>query len=461
MMGHQTTGQNQLFYDFCLEDHVPTDHLLRQIDQVLDLTQLRDHLTSFYSKTGRPSIDPEIMIRMLILGYCYGIRSDRRLCEEVHLNLAYRWFCRLGLEDEVPNHSSFSKNRHGRFRQSDALRVLFEQIVDKCMSEGLVRGEGFAIDASVIKADANRQNGLPGGEALSAFDPESSARPVRDYLDAMESEDAPYSSPKKVSLTDPQSRWTAATGERAFFAYSTNYLIDIENNIIVDVEPTPSIRTAEVDSTRTMINRVEDRFNLKPKRLIGDTAYGVAPMLDWLVNDKDIEPHVPVWDKSVNKPDRFNNTDFIWDGDSDSYRCPGGKSLLSRRRNFKHLHTPVTKVNTIIYRSSQMDCRTCSFKHKCCPNTSFRKIARSLYEESRDVARAIAQTPEYQQSRKDRKKVEVLFAHLKRILKLDRLRLRGLSGARDEFLMAATVQNLRRLATLRYKPPDQWIAAPA
>ncbi len=209
--------------------------MLRQIDQVLDLSNLRQHLTLFYSKTGRPSIDPEIMIRMLILGYCYGIRSDRRLCEEVHLNLAYRWFCRLGLEDEVPNHSSFSKNRHGRFRDSDTLRYLFEEVVHRCMTDGLVRGEGFATDASVIKADANRQKGLPADEALNLFDRESGSRSVREYLDAIDSENQPYSTPKKVSITDPQARWTAATGERAFFAYSTNYLIDIENNIIVDV----------------------------------------------------------------------------------------------------------------------------------------------------------------------------------------------------------------------------------
>ncbi len=283
---------------------------------------------------------------------------------------------------------------------------------------------------------------------------------MKEYLEALEKENPSYSVPKNISLTDPQSRWTAATGERAFYAYSTNYLIDIDNNIIVDVEPTPSVRTAEVESTQTMIERVEERFDIKPNRLIGDTAYGSAPMLEWLVKDKEIEPHIPVWDKSVNKPDLFSNAAFIWDKDSGCYRCPGGKTLLSRRRNFRNLRTGITKANTIIYRSSQLDCGTCQLKEQCCPNSLFRKIARSIYEESRDVARVIAQTPEYQQSRKDRKKVEVLFAHLKRILKLDRLRLRGLSGARDEFLMAATVQNLRRLAKLKYKPPDCRIAVP-
>jgi len=181
-----------------------------------------------------------------------------------------------------------------------------------------------------------------------------------------------------------------------------------------------------------------------------------------MVKEKDIKPHVPVWDKSEGNPDVFGRSDFIWDAQTDCYHCPAGKQLQSRRRNFTQPRSVVTNANTIIYRSSQPDCKDCELKSQCCPNASFRKIARSIYEESRDVARAINQTSEYLQSRRDRKKVEILFAHLKRILKLDRLRLRGLTGAHDEFLMAATVQNLRKLAKLRGQdPPDHRIAAPA
>jgi transposase len=461
MMGQQAPDQNDLFYDFCIERHIPPDHLLRQVDQVLDLSDLRQHLSSFYSTTGRPSIDPELMIRMLIVGYCYGIRSERRLCEEVHLNLAYRWFCRLGLEDEVPDHSTFSKNRHGRFRDSDTFRFVFEDVVRRCMAEGLIAGEGFATDASVIKADANRQRGVPGSEAMDWLDAEHSSRPVREYLDAIDKENSGAAIPKNISLTDPQARWTAAPGGPAFYAYSTNYLIDIEHNIIVDVEPTPAHRSLEVESTKAMLDRVEQRLDLKPERLIGDTAYGTAPMLEWMVQEKDIEPHVPVWDKSDMNPDVFSRSDFIWDAQADCYHCPAGKPLQSRRRNFKKPRSAVTKANTIIYRSSQHDCKACEHKARCCPNTALRKIARSIFEDSRDIARAINQTPEYLQSRKDRKKVEILFAHLKRIMKMERLRLRGLTGANDEFLMAATVQNLKKLAKLKYKPPDYGISAPA
>src|SRR5262249_47946348 len=157
MMGERRVDQSSLFYQFSLERHIPAGHLLRAIDRFVDLGDLRAQLAPFYSSVGRPSIDPELLIRMLLIGYCSGIRSERRLCEEVHLNLAYRWFCRLGLDGEVPDHSTFSKNRHGRFRESDLLRRLFETVVRRCIEEGLVGGEGFAVDASLIKAEASRQ----------------------------------------------------------------------------------------------------------------------------------------------------------------------------------------------------------------------------------------------------------------------------------------------------------------
>ena len=460
MMGHQTGGQKKLFYSFNLDDHVPAEHLLRGIDRFLDLGELRRHLAPFYSHTGRPSVDPELMVRMLIVGYSFGIRSERRLCEEVHLNLAYRWFCRLGLEDAVPDHSTFSKNRHGRFRESDAFRHLFESVVDRCMQEGLVGGEGFAIDASVIKADANRSRSTAREETEDSPDPQRATRAVREYLAALDEQGEPVTAPASISPTDPAARWTAVDGP-AFYAYSTNYLIDVQAGIIVDVEATPTLRTAEVNATRTMIERVEERFDLKPERLIGDMAYGSAELLGWMVNEKGIEPHVPVWDRTQRDDDTLSSSDFQWDEQADEYRCPQGKALRKQRRTFKNLRTHITKAGTIIYRASQSDCANCPMKAHCCPNTPMRKIARSVHESARDVARAIAKTDAYKQSRKDRKKVEMLFAHLKRIMKLDRLRLRGLTGAHDEFLLAAAAQNLRRMAKWLVPIAEKGEMAPA
>ncbi len=235
MMGPRQIEQGVLFYNFSLDAHVPADHLLRSIDRFVELSELRRELAPFYSSMGRPSVAPELMIRMLIIGYCFGIRSERRLCEEVHLNLAYRWFCRLGLDGDVPDHSTFSKNRHGRFRASDLLRRVFETVLQRCIREGLVGGEAFAIDASLIKADANRQRGIEGEKGLP---PEATSRAVIEYMAVLD--DAAFGAatdvvPKFVSPADPAARWTGAHGGQAFFAYSTNYLIDVDNAIIVDV----------------------------------------------------------------------------------------------------------------------------------------------------------------------------------------------------------------------------------
>lgn len=444
MMGCQAE-QTQLFYSFNLDQHVPADHLLRNIDRFLDLSELREHLAPHYSHTGRPSVDPALLIRMLVVGYCFGIRSERRLCEEVHLNLAYRWFCRLGLQDTVPDHSTFSKNRHGRFRDNDTLRFVFERVLDRCLSEGMVGGIGFAVDASVVKADANRQRGVPGTDANWAGE-STLSRPVKEYLEALDAAEADRKPPKNVSLTDPASQWTAAPGGPAFYAYSTNYLIDTKAGIVMDVEATPAHRSAEVESLKIMVNRVEDRLHLAPRYIIGDTAYGTAEMLSWMVDEKHVEPHVPVWERPDRENGTFERSEFEWIEEKNEYRCPAGKSLRSGRRNFKVPRSGVHKDNVMRYRASQKDCADCALKPRCCPNEPVRKIPRHVKESARDVARQLRTTDRYAQSRKDRKKVEMLFAHLKRILRMDRLRLRGMSGARDEFLLAATAQNLRRMA---------------
>jgi transposase len=368
MMGQRSGGHRQLFYSFNLDDHVPSDHLLRGIDRFLDLGDLRRHLAPFYSHTGRPSVDPELMVRMLIVGYSFGIRSERRLCEEIHLNLAYRWFYRLGLEDAVPDHSTFSKNRHGRFHESEAFRHVFESVVERCMREGLVGGEGFAVDASLIEADANRSRSMAREEAEDLRASHHPTRAVREYLAALDAQGETASVPASISPTDPAARWTAVGGP-ALYAYSTNYLIDVQAGIIVDVEATAAWRTAEIDATRTMIERVEQRFELKPERLIGDMAYGAADLLGWMVNEKSIEPHVPVWDKTQRSDDSLSSSDFQWDPGADEYRCPQGHVLRSQWRVFNNLRTHITKANTIIYRARQSDCAMCPMKTRCCPNT--------------------------------------------------------------------------------------------
>src|SRR5947207_3101554 len=315
MMGRQEADHGQLLYLFNLERRVPADHLLRRINPAVAQIMLgvREKLAPFYSDIGRPSIDPELLIRMLIVGYCYGIRSERHLCQEVELHLAYRWFCRLGVEDPVPDHSTFSVNRHGRFRASDTLR-------------------------------------------------------------------------------------------QVQFGYGLNYLIDIENAVIVDVEATPARTYDEVAATKMMLKRTEERFGLKPSRLSADTAYGTGRFLDWLIN-AGIAPHIPVWDMSQRDDGIFSRGNFVFDANHNFYTCPQGKRLRTTDR--------IHEGRTLLYRASKHDCTGCALKPKCAPNAPQRKIPRDVNEEARDFARSLVGTESFARSQRERKKIEMLFAHLK------------------------------------------------
>ena len=452
MMGEPVGRQDRLFYEFDLEDMVPGDHLLRRIAAVLELSWLRNELAPYYSHTGCPSVDPELLIRMLIVGYCYSIRSERRLCQEVKMNLAYRWFCRLGLEDRVPDHSTFSVNRHGRFRDSDILRKVFEEVVCGCMTAGLVGGEGFAVDASVIEANASRFRRVEGSQ-VDWTDEQRASRPVREYLVALESENPPINpkqKPKAMSPSDPCAAWTRRGRHKVMFGYSLNYLIDMENAVILDVEATPTRISKEVDATETMIERVEERFALKPDRLAGDVAYGTGEMLGWLV-DRDIDPHIPVWDQSTVAPDgKFTRADFVYDKAHDLYTCPGGREL--KTSGTAHDGT------TIKYIAKRSDCTACPLKPRCTTGRE-RRVQRDVNQQARDDTQSRMETEAYATSSSERKKIERLFGEAKSILSMVRLRLKGLTGARDEFLLTATVQNLKRLANHTTGPPPRSVMA--
>ena len=388
---------------------------------------------------------------MLIVAYCYGIRSERKLCEEVDLHLAYRWFCRLDLDDKIPDHSTFSVNRHGRFRESDIFRQVFEAVVRACMDAGLVKGAGFAVDASVIEADASRYHGKAPDE-IDWSAPERQTRAVVEFLSALDDEacDADRKPPKVISPVDPCSAWTAKANKRVQFGYGLNYMIDIEYSIIVNVEATPARTYDEVAATRTMIERTEETLGLKPDRLAADTAYGTGKFLGWLV-DTGITPHIPVWDMSKREDGTFSRSDFTFDRERNIYICPAGKLLTTTGR--------ISTDHALRYLASKLDCDACPLKSRCCPNTPSRKVTRDVHEDARDHARALVGTPEFDKSRDERKRAEMRFAHLKTHHRFERLRLRGLSGARDEFHLAAIVQNLKTLANHLWRPSPNTQAA--
>ncbi|MEM7671335.1 MAG: IS1182 family transposase [Pseudomonadota bacterium] len=393
---------------------------------------------------GRPSIDPELMIRMLLIGYLYGIRSETRLCEEIHLNLAYRWFCGLGLDGRVPDRSSFSKNRHGRFAGGNMLRCVFEMVVKRCDEAGLVGGEGAAVDGSTIEADANRDRRGPPAEMAERWAAEEThARAVAAYLEdlATAADPAPdeprRKAPKYLSETDPQAAWSLKDGPGRF-SYETNYLIDDRHGIIMDVEATPARLSQEIVAAKAMLTRSRGRVGFTPKTLGADKSYGTGPFLAWLVAH-DVEPHVPVLDRKRQTDGKITRDAFQYDADRDRYICPQGHGMA-----LTGIQAP-TGVKQ--YKAPAKACQNCPIRPSCTDGRQ-RSVSRLIHEEVREKVQALATTEAFAETRRKRKKVEMLFAHLKRNMGLRRLRLRGLAGAAEEFLLAATAQNLRRLVKL-------------
>jgi hypothetical protein len=366
------------------------------------------------------------------------------LCEEVELHLAYRWFCRLDLDDKVPDHSTFSVNRHGRFRDSNLLRQVFEAVVRACMDAGLIKGEGFAVDASVIEADASRYHGKARDE-IHWSAPERQTRAVAEFLGALDAEDpnADRKPPKVISPVDPCSAWTAKANKRVRLRAQLPDRHRGRDNRRCGGHSGPHLRR-EVAATKTMIERTEQTLGLKPDWLAADTAYGTGKFLGWLVGTG-ITPQIPVWDKSQRDDGTFSRSDFTFEWERNLYICPAGKLLTTTGS--------VGNDHALRYLASKLDCDACPRKPQCCPNTPSRRVTRDVHEDARDHARALMGTPEFDKSRDERKRVEMRFAHLKTHHRFDRMRLRGLSGARDEFHLAAIVQNLKTLANHIWRPP--------
>lgn len=438
MMGQQTRTES-LFYYFRLEDQIPADHLLRLIDQHIDLSFVRDRVKSLYSATGRPSIDPEILLRLLLVGYLYGITSERRLLEEVRMHLAYRWFTRLDFEQEIPDHSTFSKNRHGRFRQSGVFREVFEEIVRRCLEAGLVEGKKLAVDGTLVRADASRQSRV-GREQLK--EAAQISRTVREYLAELE-EMNPVSEAEMVSATDPDAILTTKGGGTAVMAYYDNYLIDTASRVILGVEATPALFHQEAVAAQRMVERVK-KLGVQPESLGADKAYGSGEFLAWLLA-RGVQPHIPVIDRRHQTAGRFTRDRFRYEPAENAYYCPEGKAL--RYRGLQRASQGYA------YCATEAQCQGCPQKKLCTP-APYRKLFVHWHEPARQAVRALAGTPAYECSRRARYKIEALFAELKQRMRIGRVRLRRLWNVGEQFLLAATAQNLKRLVRfLAQRPP--------
>lgn len=448
MMGRQVE-QGALFYEFRLEERVPADHLLRRVDAVLDLSWVRERMARHYSATGRPSVCPELMVRMLLVGYLYGIRSEHRLCEEVDLNLAYRWFCRLGLDGHVPDHSTFTKNRHGRFRESGLLRAVFEHVVERCLEAGLASAAHMAVDGSFVRADASHARCVTSNEELPR---EDASRAVRERFADLESalpdpEGVVRTPPKAVSLTDPAAALSSKHGPSAF-AYGMNAMVDTGSGVVLEVQAAPERFADEPIAARRMVKRLRERHGATPGVLTGDKAYGSGSFLAWL-EERKIEAHVPLIDRRHQTGDMLTQDAFTYDEASDTYTCPQG-AVLKRYASNEDIQR---------YRASQRDCGVCPLKASC-TTSRMRALCRSPYEEVRERVRARQGTPALRRSMRLRKAVEHLFGPIKHHDGLRRLRLRGLRGADEQFVLAATARNLRRMARWT-GPSPRWVAMPA
>lgn len=443
MMGQQPRVES-LFYYFRLEDQISEDHLLRLIDRYVDFSFVRERLKNFYSSTGRPSIDPEVLLRLLLVGYLYGITSERRLLDEVRMHLAYRWFTRLGFDQEIPDHSTFSKNRHGRFRQSGVFREVFEEIVRRCLEAGLVEGQHLAVDGTMVGANASRQSRVPREELKEAA---RVSRTVREYLAELEQVN-PVSDAEKVSTTDPDAIWTTKGGGTAMMAYYDNYLVDTASRVIVGVEATPALSRQEMVAACRMIEQV-DKLGLRPESLGADKAYGSGEFLAWLLA-RGVQPHIPVIDRRHQTGGHFTRDQFRYEPAENVWYCPEGKPLRYRGQH--------RSMHGSSYCSTAAQCQGCPQKQRC-TSTAYRKLFIHWYEPAREVARALVGTPAYERSRRARYKIEALFAELKQRVLLPRVRLRRLWNVAEQFLMAATAQNLKRL--VRFLAQQQAVPAPS
>ena len=446
MMGYHARSE-ALFYYFRLEDQVPENHLLRLIDKHISFEFVREQLKDSYSETGRPSIDPELLLRILLIGYLYGVTSERKLVEELRMHLAWRWFSGLGFDQEIPHHSTFSKNRHGRFQESKLFEELFEQIVKQCMEAGLVRGQDLSVDGSFVEANAAKESRIPREQLVEAAQVHHT---VGQYLVELEEQnpiEEPVHEQEQVSTTDPDSTYATKGGAPARLGYYDNYLVDNASCVIVGVQATAARLSQETVAAEDMLTRFAQWQGRDPESLAADATYGNGEFLQWLL-DRGITPYMRTRDSALRKNNPgYGPERFTYLPESNSYRCPAGEQLNYVGLNIRN--------RAHAYIGSAKRCGACSQKAQC-TSGRYKYLAIHIHESARQRARELANTPEFAKAQRQRKKVEALFAELKNQIGLRRLRLRRMRFVREQFYLAATVQNLKRLVRfLSCKPAPE------
>ena len=449
MMGQHDRSE-ALFYYFRLEDQVPETHLLRLIEKHISFAFVRQQLKDRYSEMGRPSVDPELLFRILLIGYLYGITSERKLVEELRMHLAWRWFTGLGFDQEIPHHSTFSKNRHGRFQESKLFEELFEQIVRQCVEVGLVEGKHLSVDGSFVEANAAKQSRIPREQFVEAAQVHHA---VRQYLQELEQQnpvEEPVHTQDEVSTTDPDSTYATKGGTPARLGYYDNYLVDNPSCVIVGVQATAARLSQETVAAEDMLTRFAQWQGRTPESVGADTTYGNGEFLQWLA-EREITPYMRTRESAKRKNSPFYGPDrFTYQPESNRYRCPAGEQL-----NYVGLNV---RNRAHAYIGSAKRCGACSQKPQC-TSGRYKYLAIHMDELARQRARELANTPEFAYAQRQRKKVEALFAELKNQIGLRRVRLRRLKFVREQFFLAAAAQNIKRL--VRFLSPPSTPVLPA
>jgi transposase len=442
MMGQHSRSE-ALFYYFRLEDQVPETHLLRLIEKHISFAFVREKLKASYSDTGRPSIDPELLLRILLIGYLYGITSERKLVEELRMHLAWRWFTGLGFDQEIPHHSTFSKNRHGRFQESKLFEELFEQIVLQCVEVGLVQGKQLSVDGSFVEANASKESRIPREQLAEAAQVN---QPVRQYLEELEQQnpaEEPVHEQRLVSTTDPDSTYATKGGTPARLGYYDNYLVDNHSCVIVGVQATAARMSQETVAAQDMLTRFTQWQGRGPESVAADTTYGNGEFLQWLA-DRSITPYMRTRDSIHRKRSPFFGPErFTYEPEHDRYICPAGQPLNYGGQSHRN--------HSWTYIGTRKRCGPCELRQQC-TSSAFRGLVIHQNEPARQRARELANSPEFAKAQRQRKKVEALFAELKNQIGLRRLRLRRLKFVREQFFLAAAAQNIKRLVRFLSPP---------
>lgn len=454
---------DKLFYYFRPEELIPENHILRLIHRHVDFSFIRPRVEHLYSSTGRPSIDPEVMMRMLLVGYLFGITSERRLCEEVGMHMGYRWFVGLSLEEKVPDHSTFSKNRHGRFKESGIYQQIFDQIVQQCIDHGLVSGHHLTVDSTLVKANASYKNlepivvPLKPDQYLAEVDKENPVLEEEkpDQGKAWEPKEDFSHNGKKVtnqthrSRTDPDSQIVRKSNfSETYLGHGVSYVMDNKHRVIVGADHNLPNRNADAKTAVELVGRLKWAYHLSPHTLGADKGYATGVFVHWLL-EQDVQPHVPIMDsRSRNDKGIYSIEQFWYQENKDEFICPQGKTL---RYWGIHRHS-----KQHAYRASRSDCRQCPVKAQC-TRGSYRSLSYHIYESSIAIARRLTQTRGYRISQRMRKRIEELFGEAKECMGMRRMKFRGALFVREQVLLTATAQNIKRMVRLlsRMRPQSE------